>query len=269
MYGPCFCPRGDSDGCPKQTHRKRKRMEEERALTSWLNDWLNHWQRRRQPLQNDEQLQRLEVAVAALLVHAASCKNAACPVPHCKEMKILHSHLLKCNTVGCPVCKELGKPLTYIHAKYCVAAPGERTCVIPYCARAERELQVLMQQRQQQEQRSLGGCSMTGMSMGGAGAGTSGIGTLFGCQGSGASSGPLAPNGLGGLAAGAAGNPLLPENTGDKRGGEDEGVDPLHSSMGLGPEHVRQLLRQESVEPQVQHVLTRLLRAELQAAPHS
>ena len=64
-------------------------------------------------------------------------------------------------------------------------------------------------------------------------------------------------------------HPLLPENTGDKRGGEDEGVDPLHSSMGLGPEHVRQLLRQESVVPEAQRVLTRLLRAELQAAPHS
>ena len=112
-------------------------------------------------------------------------------------MKKIHSHFLECNTVECPICKKL-KPLTYIHAKHCVAAPGEQ-CVIPYCARAKRELQVLMQQRQQQGQRSLGGCSMTGMSMGGAGAGASGIGTLFGCQGSSAS-GPLAPNGLGGLA---------------------------------------------------------------------
>ena len=143
------------------------------------------------------QQQRLEVAAAAVLVHAASCKNAACPVPHCNKMKKIHSHFLECNTVECPICKKL-KPLTYIHAKHCVAAPGEQ-CVIPYCARAKRELQVLMQQRQQQGQRSLGGCSMTGMSMGGAGAGASGIGTLFGCQGSGAS-GPLAPNGLGGLA---------------------------------------------------------------------
>merc|ERR1740136_1291 len=114
------------------------------------------------------QQQRLEVAAAAVLVHAASCKNAACPVPHCNKMKKIHSHFLECNTVECPICKKL-KPLTYIHAKHCVAAPGEQ-CVIPYCARAKRELLVLMQQRQQQGQRSLGGCSMTGMSMGGAGA---------------------------------------------------------------------------------------------------
>ena len=81
-------------------------------------------------------------------------------------MKKIHSHIVECNTVECPICKKL-KPLTYIHAKHCVVAPGEQ-CVIPYCARAKRELQVLMQQRQQQGQRSLGGCSMTGMSMGGA-----------------------------------------------------------------------------------------------------
>jgi len=144
------------------------------------------------------QQQRLEVAAAAVLVHAASCKNAACPVPHCNKMKKIHSHFLECNTVECPICKKL-KPLTYIHAKHCVAAPGEQ-CVIPYCARAKRELQVLMQQRQMQsgQQRTMCGCGMPGM-MGAAGASASGIGTLFGCQGSGAS-GPLAPNGIGGLA---------------------------------------------------------------------
>ena len=110
--------------------------------------------------------QRLEVAAAAVLVHAASCKSASCPVPYCNKMKKIHSHLIECNTVECPICKKL-KSLTYIHAKHCVVALGEQ-CVIPYCARAKREPQVLMQQRQQQGQRSLGGCSMTGMSMGGA-----------------------------------------------------------------------------------------------------
>ena len=47
--------------------------------------------------------------------------------------------------VDCAICKKL-KPLTFIHAKHCVSAPGER-CVIPYCARAKRELQLLMQRR--------------------------------------------------------------------------------------------------------------------------
>ena len=64
-------------------------------------------------------------------------------------------------------------------------------------------------------------------------------------------------------------HPLLPENVSNKRDGEDDGVDPLHSSMGLDPTHVRQLLQQESVVPEAQLMMQRLLRAELQAAPRT
>ena len=64
-------------------------------------------------------------------------------------------------------------------------------------------------------------------------------------------------------------HPLLPENVSNKRGGEDDGVDPLHSSMGLDPTHVRQLLQQESIVPEAQLMMQRLLRAELQAAPRT
>ena len=53
-------------------------------------------------------------------------------------------------SADCAICKKL-KPLTFIHAKHCVAAPGE-PCVIPYCARAKRDLQLLVHRRQQQPQ---------------------------------------------------------------------------------------------------------------------
>lgn len=131
------------------------------------------------------QQQRLEVAAAAVLVHAAGCKNPTCPVPHCNKMRKIHTHFLECRRVSyggapwasratlrhtrhflptvlhacatlpyryrgcsladCAICKKL-KPLTFIHAKHCVSAPGEQ-CVIPYCARAKRELHLLMQRR--------------------------------------------------------------------------------------------------------------------------
>mmetsp|Transcript_30805 Transcript_30805/g.80137 ORF Transcript_30805/g.80137 Transcript_30805/m.80137 type:complete len:1263 (+) Transcript_30805:33-3821(+) len=92
-----------------------------------------------------QQQQRLEVAAAAVLVHAAGCKSANCPVPHCNKMRKIHTHFLECSLADCAICKKL-KPLTFIHAKHCVSEPGEQ-CVIPYCARAKRELQVLMQRR--------------------------------------------------------------------------------------------------------------------------
>ena len=79
--------------------------------------------------------QRLEVAAAAVLVHAAGCKNPTCPVPHCNKMKKIHGHFLSCSTPDCGICKKL-KPLTYIHAKHCVATPGE-PCIIPYCNNAK------------------------------------------------------------------------------------------------------------------------------------
>ena len=83
-------------------------------------------------------------------------------------------------------------PLT--HDTKIPAVPGE-ACVIPYCARAKRELQALMQQRQQQGalngQRTMCPCAMPGM-MGAAGASASGVAGLFGGGG-----GVAAPNGLG------------------------------------------------------------------------
>lgn len=42
------------------------------------------------------QQQRLEVAAAAVLVHAAGCKSATCPVPHCNKMRKIHMHFLEC-----------------------------------------------------------------------------------------------------------------------------------------------------------------------------
>ena len=111
-----------------------------------------------QPQQRQQQ-QRLEVAAAAVLVHAASCSDAACPVPHCNKMKKIHAHFLECTTSDCAICKKL-RPLTYIHAKHCHTVPGEQ-CVIPYCARAKKELQALMS-RNQNAQRSAGGGSSSG-----------------------------------------------------------------------------------------------------------
>jgi len=96
--------------------------------------------------QQRQQQQRLEVAAAAVLVHAASCSDAACPVPHCNKMKKIHAHFLECTTSDCAICKKL-RPLTYIHAKHCHTAPGEQ-CVISYCARAKRELQALLNRNQ-------------------------------------------------------------------------------------------------------------------------
>jgi len=123
-----------------------------------------------------QQQQRLEVAAAAVLVHAASCRNPTCPVPHCNKMKKIHSHFLECNTTDCGICKKL-KPLTYIHAKHCVAPPGE-PCVIPYCSRAKKELQLLMQQRGQAANASalrVGESLMGGGSSGAALSGGAGI----------------------------------------------------------------------------------------------
>jgi len=102
--------------------------------------------------------QRLEVAAAAVLVHAASCKDSACLVPHCNKMKKIHSHFLECSVQDCAISKKL-KPLTYIHAKHCTASTGE--CVIPYCARSKQELQRLMQQRAS-GQRASGAAAATG-----------------------------------------------------------------------------------------------------------
>lgn len=42
------------------------------------------------------QQQRLEVAAAAVLVHAAGCKSPTCPVPHCNKMRKIHTHFLEC-----------------------------------------------------------------------------------------------------------------------------------------------------------------------------
>ena len=98
-----------------------------------------------QQQQQQQQQQRLEVAAAAVLVHAAGCMDQTCKVPHCNKMRKIHTHFLECNTADCAICKKL-KPLTYIHAKHCVSAPGEQ-CVIPYCARAKKELHLLVQRR--------------------------------------------------------------------------------------------------------------------------
>ena len=118
------------------------------------------------------QQQRLEVAAAAVLVHAAGCKNPSCTVPHCNKMKKIHTHFLECNSQpDCAICKKL-KPLTFIHAKHCVAAPGEH-CVIPYCARAKRELQMLVHRRgQQQQQAAAAGGGAPGGLPNGMGSGT-------------------------------------------------------------------------------------------------
>jgi hypothetical protein len=126
--------------------------------------------------QQRQQQQRLEVAAAAVLVHAASCSDAACPVPHCNKMKKIHAHFLECTTTDCAICKKL-RPLTYIHAKHCHTAPGEQ-CVIPYCSRAKRELQALMSRNQNAQRAALaagaassgaigGGDSGSGVSMAG------------------------------------------------------------------------------------------------------
>ena len=87
---------------------------------------------------------RLMLATSAVLVHAATCKNASCPVPHCEKMKKSHEHLVKCSTVGCMVCLKL-KPLQALHCKHCIATPGE-SCVVSWCSRAKRELTERRQQ---------------------------------------------------------------------------------------------------------------------------
>ena len=186
-----------------------------------------------------QQQQRLEVAAAAVLVHAAGCKNPACTVPHCNKMKKIHTHFLECSlqgactraplaprttcdcgvpaeppsptdapvssavlvhppTTDCAICKKL-KPLTFIHAKHCVAAPGE-SCVIPYCARAKRELQLLVHRRGGQPG-----------STGGAGAGGAPNGLA-----------PSHPSAAGLLQAGA----LLPSLGGG-------GMGPMGAAMGM------------------------------------
>lgn len=115
--------------------------------------------------QQRQQQQRLEVAAAAVLVHAASCSDAACPVPHCNKMKKIHAHFLECTTSDCAICKKL-RPLTYIHAKHCHTAPGEQ-CVIPYCARAKRELQALMNRNQNAQRAALAAGAASGGGIGG------------------------------------------------------------------------------------------------------
>lgn len=65
--------------------------------------------------QQQQQQQRLEVAAAAVLVHAASCKNAQCPVPHCNKMKKIHSHFLECSTTDCGICKKQAKRCSNRH----------------------------------------------------------------------------------------------------------------------------------------------------------
>ena len=99
---------------------------------------------------------RLMLANSAVLVHAATCKNASCPVPHCEKMKKCHEHLVKCSTVGCMVCLKL-KPLQALHCKYCVATPGE-PCVVSWCSRAKREL---TERRQADQRQQLSGRPMT------------------------------------------------------------------------------------------------------------
>ena len=99
---------------------------------------------------------RLVLATSAVLVHAATCKNASCPVPHCEKMKKRHEHLVKCSTVGCMVCLKL-KPLQALHCKHCVATPGE-PCVVSWCSRAKREL---TQRRQADQRQQLSGRPMT------------------------------------------------------------------------------------------------------------
>ena len=52
---------------------------------------------------------RLEVAAAAVLVHAAGCKSPQCPVPHCNKMKKIHTHFLECQVgmhahIGTHIC---------------------------------------------------------------------------------------------------------------------------------------------------------------------
>ena len=95
---------------------------------------------------------RMVLATAAVLVHAATCKNDSCPVPHCNKMRRSHAHLVECNRVECMTCLKL-KPLLYVHAQHCVATPGE-TCVVSWCARAKRELTVRQQAAQRQQQLS-------------------------------------------------------------------------------------------------------------------
>lgn len=48
------------------------------------------------PVAPAAQQQRLEVAAAAVLVHAAGCTAAICPVPHCNKMRKIHTHFLEC-----------------------------------------------------------------------------------------------------------------------------------------------------------------------------
>ena len=118
---------------------------------------------------------RLVLATAAVLVHAATCKNASCPLPHCEKMKKSHAHLVECNTVGCMICLKL-KPLLYVHAQHCVAVPGE-PCVVSWCAHAKRELKARQQAAQLQQlggrQRAGGGSGTPSMD---AAAGTSAAG---------------------------------------------------------------------------------------------
>ena len=114
------------------------------------------------PAVNDDFLRaRLVRAIAAVLVHAATCKNVLCPVPHCEKMKKNHAHFVECNTVECMLCLKL-KPLLYVHAQHCAAAPGE-PCVVTWCARAKREFTMVVHrqasaQRQQLSRRQRAMC---------------------------------------------------------------------------------------------------------------
>ena len=146
--------------------------------------------------------QRLEVAAAAVLVHAAGCKNPTCPVPHCNKMKKIHGHFLSCSTPDCGICKKL-KPLTYIHAKHCVATPGE-PCIIPYCNNAKKELQLLMQQRNKSNMLARQRACMP-VPGGGGGGGAGGAGGGFMGGGAGGGAGGSGCSCAGGMAQGVAG----------------------------------------------------------------
>ena len=96
--------------------------------------------------ERDNQLQK----TMALLVHACSCNNPACPSSSCKKVRQLFQHAVQCTlkvTGGCQMCKKMWCLLN-LHAKSC----NRSDCPVPRC-RELKDLRRRQAARQEDKRR--------------------------------------------------------------------------------------------------------------------
>lgn len=74
------------------------------------------------------------------LVHACQCRSANCSLRPAQKMKrvVQHTRAAKRKTNGgCPICKQLMRPVLHYHAKHC----QENKCPVPFCLNIKQKLQ--------------------------------------------------------------------------------------------------------------------------------